>query len=141
MCDSHSHLLHFHLTVGQAHDNTALVPVLDGADRSILDSDGGRIAWPVALAGDKGHRADWIDELLLEIGISPVISSKENEDRSARPVEFDREKCRKRSIVECLIGWPKKCCRVHTRFEKSAKNFGGMINMAFIQRYLRLMTA
>jgi len=26
-----------------------------------------------------------------------------------------------------------------TRFEKSAKNFGGMLKMAFIQRYLRLI--
>jgi transposase len=138
LCDSHGHPLHFHLTAGQAHDNTALVPLLDGADTSVVDGDGEAIAWPVALAGDKGYRADWIDDLLLEIGIKPVIPSKENEDRTARPVEFDRAAYRKRSIVECLIGWLKECRRVLTRFEKSAKNFGGMVKMAFIQRYLRL---
>jgi transposase len=115
-----------------------LVPLLEGADESVVDGDGEPVAWPVALAGDKGYRADWIDELLLELGIVPVIPSKENEDRSARPVEFDREAYRRRSIVECLIGWLKECRRVMTRFEKSAKNFGGMIKMAFIQRYLRL---
>jgi len=127
------------LTAGQAHDSTALVPLLDGADQSIVDGDGQPVAWPVALAGDKGYRADWIDQLLLDLDITPVIPSKENEDRDARPVQFDREAYRKRSIVECLIGWLKECRRVLTRFEKSAKNYGGMVKMAFIQRYLRLM--
>jgi transposase len=138
LCDGHGHPLHFHLTAGQAHDNTALVPLRDGADESVVDGDGESVAWPVALAGDKGYRAAWIDDLLLELGITPVIPSKENEDRSARPVEFDREAYRRRNIVERLIGWLKECRRVLTRFEKSAKNFGGMIKMAFIQRYLRL---
>ena len=96
------------------------------------------MAWPVALAGDKGYRAQWIDEFLLELSIMPVIPSKENEDRDARPVVFDREAYRRRSIVECLIGWLKECRRLFSRFEKSAKNFAGMIKMAFIQRYLRL---
>src|SRR3954453_17574969 len=50
---------------------------------------GEAIAWPVARGGDKGYRAGRIDDPLLEIGIKPVIPSKENEDRAARPVEFD----------------------------------------------------
>ena len=93
--------------------------------------------WPVALGGDKGYRADWIDEYILELGISPVIPSKANEDRDARPVEFDRETYRNRNIVERLIGWLKESRRIFSRFEKTAKNFGGMMKMAFIQQYLR----
>jgi transposase len=112
--------------------------LLEGADAVVVDGAGAPVAWPVALAGDKGYRADWIDEFLLELEIKPVIPSKENEDRSARPVGFDREAYRRRNVVERLIGWLKECRRVMTRFEKSAKNFGGMIKMAFIQRYLRL---
>jgi transposase len=138
LCDGHGHPLHFHLTAGQAHENTALVPLLEGADAAVVDGDGEPIAWPVALAGDKGYRAEWIDEFLMGLGIKPVIPSKANEDRAARPVEFDREAYRRRSIVECLIGWLKECRRVFSRFEKSSKNFGGMIKVAFIQRYLRL---
>src|SRR6476469_1156922 len=88
LCDGHGHPLHFRLTAGQAHDNTALVPLLDGADEAVVDGDGAPVAWPVALAGDKAYRADWIDEFLLGLEIVPVIPSKENEDRSARPVEF-----------------------------------------------------
>src|SRR5437763_507043 len=52
--------------------------------------------------------------------------------------EFDKDAYRRRSIVENLIGWLKECRRVFSRFEKTAKNFGGMIKMAFIERYLRL---
>ena len=120
------------------HEATGLVPLLEGAEERVVDGDGEPIAWPVALAGDKGFRADWIDEYLLALGITPVIPSKENEDRAARAVELDREAYRRRSIVECLIGWLKECRRIFSRFEKTAKNFGGMIKMAFIQRYLRL---
>ena len=97
------------------------------------------MAWPVALAEDKAYRADWIDDCLLELEITPVIPSKENEDQDARPVEFDREAYRQRNIIERLIGWLKESRRIFTRFEKTAKNFAGMLKMAFIHRYLRLM--
>ena len=96
------------------------------------------MAWPVALGGDKGYRYDWIDEYLLGLAITPVIPSKQNEDSTARPVEFDREAYRKRNIVERLIGWLKEARGSFSRYEKTAQNFSGMIKMAFIERYLRL---
>jgi transposase len=113
---------------------------MQGADAQLLDAKGRRVAWPEQLGGDKAYRADWIDEYLLELGITPVIPSKENEDRSARPIEFDREAYRQRNIVERLIGWLKEARRIFARFEKTAINFGGFIKMAFIERYLRLAT-
>jgi transposase len=116
-----------------------LEELLTGADANVLDSAGARVAWPVALAGDKGYRADWIDDFLLQIEIKPVIPSKQNEDRSDRPVEFDHEAYRSRNIIERLIGWLKESRRIFSRFEKTAKNFGGMIKLAFITRYFRLM--
>jgi transposase len=96
------------------------------------------VAWPLALAGDKGYRADWIDDLLLELDILPVIPSKETDDRDKRGVMFDRQAYLQRNIVERLIGWLKESRRILSRFEKTAINFGGMIKLAFIQRYLRL---
>ena len=129
------------MTAGQAHESTAVLPLLQGADQTITDIEGDPVAWPVALAGDKGYRADWIDEALLELGIRPVVPSKENEDRDNRLVKFDREAYRRRNIVERLIGWLKQCRRVFSRFEKTAKNFGGIIKIAFIERYLRLCTS
>jgi transposase len=111
--------------------------LLEVADEQLLDQDGQRIAWPFALGGDKGYRADWIDEFLLDLGITPVIPSKENQDRDARPVEFDKEAYRRRNIIERLIGWLKESRRIFSRFEKTAKNFGGMITLAFIRQYLQ----
>ena len=140
LCDAQGHPLHFHLTAGQTHECAVLDELMVGADAALLDEHDEPIAWPVALAGDKGYRADWIDAYLLELEITPVIPSKVNEDRKARPVAFDRQAYRDRNIVERLIGWLKECRRVFSRFEKSAKNFGGIIRMAFIQRYLKLVT-
>ena len=107
MCDGHGHPLHYHLSAGQDHESTSLKAVLEGVDAHLCDGSGKPVPWPVSLGGDKGYRAAWIDEYLLDLGIEPVIPSKENEDRNARPVEFDREKYRRRNIVERLIGWLK----------------------------------
>ena len=115
---------------------SGLNALLIGADAHLIDGQGEPIAWPIALVGDKGYRADWINEYRLDLDIKPVIPSKANQDRSARPVAFDREAYRNRNIVERLIGWLKECRRIFSRFEKTAKNFGGMIMMAFIQGYL-----
>lgn len=137
LCDAGGLPLGFHLTAGQTHESTVLDELLVAADESLFDEDGERVAWPFALGGDKGYRADWIDEYLLGLGIEPVIPSKESDDRAARPVEFDKEAYRRRNIVERLIGWLKENRRIFSRFEKTAKNFGGMITLAFIRQYLQ----
>ena len=133
LCDGQGRPLHFELTAGQTHEAAAFDTVMVGVDATLYDVDGE----PVALAGDKGYRADGIDTYLLNLDITPVIPSKAHEDRDARPVAFDKDAYRGRNIVERLIGWLKACRRVFSRFEKTAKNFAGMIRLAFIQRYLR----
>ena len=138
LCDADGHPLHFELSAGQAHDSSMLEPVLEGADADLHDDRGVAMPWPLALAGDKAYRNDRIDQHLLALGIKPVIPSKENEDRSRRPVAFDKRAYRRRTIVECLIAWLKESRRIVTRFEKTAINFGGMVKLAFIHRYLRL---
>lgn len=112
--------------------------LLVGADESLHDEHGQPRAWPVALAGDKGYRAAWIDAYLMQLGIKPVIPCKRGDRDDNRPVPFDKAAYRKRSIVEQLIGWLKESRRIVTRFEKTALNFGGMVKLAFIHRYLRL---
>lgn len=136
LCDRHGHPLAFALSGGQEHETQHLERLLDGA--LVTDSDGVAIH-PVSLAGDKGCRANWIDAYLLARGVTPVIPSKANEDPTARPVEFDRAAYRDRNIIERLIGWLKECRRVLTRFDKSAKNYGGFILMAFVERYFRMI--
>lgn len=122
------------------HESTVLDTLLEGADEQLIDLAGEPFAWPEQLAGDKGYRAEWIDQYLLELSIVPVIPSKSNEDRDARPVEFDHQAYRRRNIVERLIGWLKESRRVFSRFEKTARNYLAMIMIAFIRRYLRLAT-
>jgi hypothetical protein len=95
----------------------------------LVDREGEPVARPVQMAGDKAFRADWIDEYLLGLDIQRVIPSKSNEDQNNRAVAFDRD----------LVGWLKENRRIFSRFEKTAKNFAGMIKLAFIRRYLRLM--
>ena len=136
LCDGEGRPLHFHLTGGQVHESTVVQSLLEEADAQVLNADGNAVPWPVHAAGDKGYRAQWLDEYLLERGITPVIPSKENEDRDARLVPFEKEVYRQRNIIERLIGWLKESRRILTRFEKTAKNFGGMIKMAFIRCYL-----
>ena len=137
LCDAEGHPLSFHLTPGQTHESTAVDILLETADNYLFDVDGTPVPWPTALAGDKGYRADWIDDCLNSLDISPVIPSKSNEDREARQVPFSRDLYRKRNIIERVIGWMKENRRVFSRFEKTAKNFGGMIKMAFIRCYLK----
>ena len=113
--------------------------MLDNIDNEMTTSHGDPVAWPIAIAGDKGYRANWIDEMFMEMDVIPVIPSKENEDRDARPVEFDKDRYRQRNIVERLIGWLKECRCVFARFEKTAINFAGMVKMALIQRYIKII--
>jgi transposase len=75
---------------------------------------------------------------ILGLGITPVIPFKTNQDREQRAVKFDPDTYRSRNIIERLIGWLNECRRIHSQFEKTAKNFLGMIRVAFIHRYLRL---
>jgi hypothetical protein len=64
------------------------------------------------MASDKGYRFDWIDEFLLAL---------------------DRDAYGGRKIAERIMGWLKECRRIFFRFEKTAKNFGGMLKMAFVR--------
>ena len=132
--------MHFEITAGQVHENNSLVDLLNGTDTELTDSNGKKIAWPIAIAGDKGYRANWIDKMFTDMEIKPVIPSKEIEDRDARLIEFDKEKYRQRNIIERLIGWLKECRRVFSRYEKTAINYRGIIKMAIVQRYLRIAT-
>lgn len=137
MCDANGFPIQFCVTAGQAHENSSLIDLLESVDDVLCHGNGQPVAWPLALAGDKGYRANWIDEMLVDMDITPVIPSKENQNRDDRIVAFDKEAYRQRNIIERLIGWLKECRRVLTRYEKTALNYTGFITLAIIQRLLR----
>ena len=120
------------------HENSSLIDLLQSVDDVLCNRDGHPVAWPLALAGDKGYRANWIDEMLVDMEITPVIPSKENQERGDRIVEFEKEAYRQRNIVERLIGRLKECRRVLTRYEKTALNYTGFITLAIIHRLMRI---
>ena len=136
LCDGEGHPLAVCITPGQEHEPKSLCELLESVE--VADHGGNAISLPKKLGGDKAYRAEWIDEFLLSHVVQPVIPSKTNEDRDARGVEFDSEAYRARNIVERLIGRLKESRRILTRFEKTAKNYIGMLRVAFVHRHLRL---
>lgn len=81
-----------------------------------------------------------IREWLNEQKIEPVIPHKDNQAARHDPgVWFDRWAYRGRSVAEQCVGWLKEFRRIGTRFEKLAVNFHGMLQLAIIRRYLRLL--
>lgn len=95
---------------------------------------------PQRLAGDKGYSVRRVRDWLKAHGITPVIPHKDNETaRYDARVTFDKQSYRRRAVVEQCIGWLKECRRIGTRFEKLAVNFLGMVHLAMIGRYLKLL--
>ncbi len=95
---------------------------------------------PKRLAGDKAYRGRRIRDWLRAHGIGRVIPSADNElARHDGRVKFDKQAYRRRSVIENCIGWLKECRRIATRFEKLAVNYLGMLQLAIIQRFLRLL--
>ncbi|WP_428940980.1 transposase [Fontivita pretiosa] len=95
---------------------------------------------PRKLAGDKGYSAQRVRDWLAEQKIEPVIPHKENELARHDPaVWFDRWAYRGRCVAEQCVGWLKEFRRIGTRFEKLAVNFHGMLQLAMIRRYLKLL--
>jgi transposase len=95
---------------------------------------------PLRLAGDKGYSFPQIREWLRIHHIEAVIPQRKDqrERHRARPLKFDREAYRKRNVVERCVGWLKECRRLATRYEKLAVNYLAVVDLAMIQRYLRL---
>lgn len=95
---------------------------------------------PRQLAGDKAYSVTRVREWLLGQRIEPVIPHKDNERARHDPAAwFDRVAYRGRCVVEQCVGWLKEFRRVGTRFEKLAVHFHGMLQLAMIRRYLRLL--
>jgi transposase len=95
---------------------------------------------PRKLAGDKGYSVQSLRDWIRKQTIEPVIPHKDNEKaRWDGRVKFDRQAYRGRCVVEQCVGWLKEFRRIGTRFEKLAVNFHGMLQLAMIRRYLKML--
>jgi transposase len=120
------------VTAGQTHESTQLTPMLHAVRRPC------HMGWPYKIAGDKGYSYENIRQFLAACGIEAVIPRKSNQPRP-RGGRFDKKTYRKRSRIECSIGWLKECRRLGTRYDKLALNFLAFTKLAVMLKYLRVL--
>lgn len=131
------------MTAGQVHESTHAESVIGLAVATLIGrrrKRKRRRCKPRKLAADKGYSVQRLRDWLKERRIIPVIPHKDNEKaRWDGRVKFDREAYRGRAVVEQCVGWLKEYRRIGTRFEKLAVHFHGMLQLAMIRRYLKLL--
>jgi transposase len=95
---------------------------------------------PLRLAGDKGYSHSRVREWLGRRRIEAVIPQRKDqrERHRGRSLKFDCEAYRRRNVVERCVNWLKECRRLATRFAKLAVNYLAVVELAMIQRYLRI---
>jgi transposase len=96
------------------------------------------IGWPGKVAGDKGYSYETVRQFLVGCGIEAVIPRKSNQPLP-KGERFDKTTYRKRSRIECSIGWLKECRRLGTRYDKLALNFLAFTKLAIMLKYLRVL--
>ena len=82
---------------------------------------------PEAVLGDKGYDSDAFAAAVKDRGAAVVIPPRKNR---VHPREYDNVVYRERNKVERCITVLKHCRRVATRYEKTARNFLGMVLLA-----------
>ena len=131
------------VTAGQVHESTVAESVIGQAIATLIGRRRQRRRRrhkPRQLAGDKGYSVQRVRDWLSGQRIEPVIPHKVNEHARHDPARwFDRVAYRGRSVAEQCVGWLKEFRRIGTRFEKLAVHFHGMLQLAMIGRYLKLM--
>ena len=131
------------VTAGQVHESTRAESVVGQAIATLIGrrrKARRRRHKPRQLAGDKAYSVPRLRDWLAGQRIEPVVPHKDNEHARHDPtVWFDRIAYRGRCVVEQCVGWLKEFRRIGTRFEKLAVNFHGMLQLAMIHRYLRLL--
>lgn len=130
------------VTPGQTHESTqveaVVAPIVLPRRRT-----GRRRSRPRRLAADRAYHATRIRRWLRRRGIQPVIPprrTRATRPKRGRPITYDMTAYRARNVVERCIGWLKEWRSVATRFDKLAVNYLQTVKLAFLMRYLRLLT-
>lgn len=129
------------LLPGQAHESTQFEELLDSVQMRRPKARLRRR--PRRVGGDKAYHAQRIRQWLRQHRMGAVIPPRRQRGkrRRGRPVSYDPVRYRGRNAIERCIGWLKECRSVATRYDKLALHYLGMVELAIIERYLRLLTA
>jgi len=89
---------------------------------------------PFPLIMDRAYEDNQTRQLVLSLGMRPVVPPKSNR---IEPWEYDRALYKKRNEIERLFRRLKGFRRIFSRFEKLDRLFLGFIYFAFIVEALR----
>ena len=103
------------LTGGQVHEITQAPVLISGLQFE-------------ALIADKGFDSNAFRALVRDLGAKVVIPPLRVAHRDLP--EYDRDAYRERHLIECLFSRLKQFRRIATRYEKLARNFMSMLNLA-----------
>jgi transposase len=106
--------LRWHLTGGEVHDITQGPALIAGFDVE-------------QVIADKGYDSSAFIACIEMAGAQAVIPPRKTR-REQRP--YDRHAYRERHIIECFFSRLKQFRRIATRYEKLARNFLSMLNLA-----------
>lgn len=104
------------LTPGQDHDVTQGLALIETSNAE-------------KVIADKGYDSNAFVEAIKAKGAEPVIPPRSNRTEEHA---YDKEEYKRRNVVERFINVMKQCRRVATRYEKTARNFLGIVQLAAI---------
>lgn len=143
IADGNAHLLSLTLSAGQRADCTQLEATLDAI--CVPRRRGRSRKRPGSLIADKAYDSRRCRQLLRRRGIRPVIPLRkprktQRRPTRGRPIRWDRERYKRRNVVERLIGGLKQFRRIATRYEKRAWNYWAMVLLGAAQVWLRYLS-
>ena len=119
----------FQVTPGQQHEASVFEVLM--SEGAVNRAGPGRPRlYPRLIVGDKGYSSGRIRRFLRQRGIRLTIPRRKNERHRS---VFSREEYRLRNRVERLINRMKQFRRVATRYEKLARNYEAMLEIAAIR--------
>ena len=86
------------------------------------------------MIADRAYDVDHIRDAIRAAGAEPVIPPRRHR-RVA--IAYDRCAYKLRNVVERLVGRLKQCRRIATRYEKTARNFLGFVQLACLLDVLK----
>jgi transposase len=140
LCDGKGAPLAALLTPGQAHESTQFESLLNAFQ--IRRPSGQVRKRPERLAADKGYDFPRIRRWLRRHGIQAVIPPRKRtgKPKAGRPVIYNKDYYRNRNVIERQVGWLKEHRSLATRYDKLAVSYLALVHVAFIRRYLILLT-
>lgn len=134
-CDGKGRPLSLMITPEQRHDSTQLIAVLDAIRVPRPDGRGSSRKRPDHVIADKGYSHARCRTFLRQRGIPRTIPERSDQrerhaHRPGRPLAFDRERYRRRNVVERCFNRLKQWRGIATRFEKRADNYRAMLVLA-----------